>query len=272
MPAPAVSVVVTTHNSSDQVEAGLRSVLAQTFGDFEVILVDDASSDQTCSTVEEVLRGRCVHRIIRLPKNCGGPAEPRNVGIRAAAGEWVALLDADDMWHPQKLEVQLLTAGRTGARFVSTEKRWFRAPSETDARQQEVHPLDGHDLRRVGTRQLRRKNFLCTSSVLAERRILAAHPFDPDPAYRAVEDYRCWLDVHQSALGESLQILTPFVFYRVSSGSISASKLAMAAKHWRLYGDHFRGKPARRLQQVVSFASYAISSVYRQIKYRHTRC
>jgi teichuronic acid biosynthesis glycosyltransferase TuaG len=267
-----ISVVMTTHNSAQHVEAGLSSVLGQTYRDYEVLVVDDASSDETCLKVEQALRGRCEHRLIRLAQNCGGPAEPRNVGIRQAAGEWVALLDADDLWHPQKLEIQVQTASQFGARFVSSEKRWFRTPAETEASSREVHSLTGHAVRRVNQRQLQRKNFLCTSSVLTERRLLLEHPFDPNPAYRAVEDYRCWLDIHEAAIDESLQILTPLVCYRVSSGSISASKAAMAAKHWRLYGDHFRGKPLGTLQRLTSFGSYAISSVYRQIKYRRTRC
>jgi teichuronic acid biosynthesis glycosyltransferase TuaG len=272
MTTPAVSVVITTYNSAQFIECGLKSVLAQTFADYEIIVVDDGSSDETCSLVEDTLDGRCMHRLIRLERNCGGPAEPRNVGIRQANGGWVALLDADDLWHPQKLEIQLAVASELNARFVSSEKLWFRNPEETVVRNQHLHSLSGHRLRMVRQSNLRRKNFLCTSSVLADSALLAKFPFDPNPDYRAVEDYRCWLDIHEAELDQSWQILTPLVFYRVSSTSISASKVVMAGKLWRLYGDYFRGKPWGRVQRFSSFVIYAFSSLYRQVRYRHTRC
>jgi hypothetical protein len=102
--------------------------------------------------------------------------------------------------------------------------------------------------------------------------LMLEHAFDPNPGYRAVEDYKCWMSVHESGIAESLQILTPLVFYRVSQGSISASKVGMVAKHWRLFGDYFAGRPWGRLQRLTSMASYGVASIYRQILYRSTRC
>jgi len=272
LPMPLVSVVVTTFNAAGYVAAALESVLAQSATDQEVIVVDDASSDATCTRVEETLRGRCQYHLERLPQNSGGPATPRNLGVQLARGRWIALLDSDDIWHPQKCEIELEIAARTGVRFVSSEKRWFREIGETRVRAAEELGHRSHAVRWVTHRQLCRKNFLCTSSVMAERDLFLRHPFPPDRDYRAVEDYRCWLDIHRESVSEHPQILTPLVFYRVSAASISGSKLTMVRKNWRLYRDYFRGQRWGSFQVLTSMMTYGFASLYRQFKYRQTRC
>lgn len=131
---PLISVVVTAFNAAGYVATALESVLTQSAADQEVIVVDDASSDGTCARVEVTLRGRCEYHLERLPQNPGGPATPRNLGMQLARGRWIALLDSDDIWHPHQSEIQLAVAAKTGARFVSSEKRWFRDVGETAAR------------------------------------------------------------------------------------------------------------------------------------------
>ncbi len=90
-----ISVVVPAYNA----ETTLASAFAQTSRPMEIIVVDDGSNDRTAEVA-----GRAGARVIRTPN--GGVAHARNVGIRAARGEWVALLDADDRWHPEKLATQ----------------------------------------------------------------------------------------------------------------------------------------------------------------------
>lgn len=99
---PRVSVVVPTHNRADLVCETIDSVLAQTYRDFEVIVVDDGSSDET-PAVLAAYRDRI--RVIRQPNQ--GVSSARNAGIGAATGEFVAFLDSDDLWLPTKLERQV---------------------------------------------------------------------------------------------------------------------------------------------------------------------
>ena len=100
--APYVSVIVPTHNSAAFIAAALDSVLAQTFTDYEIIVVDDGSTDDT----GEVLR-RFDGRIISHRQQNQGASAARNAGIRSARGELVCLLDADDLWRPEKLSRQV---------------------------------------------------------------------------------------------------------------------------------------------------------------------
>ena len=104
MAKPTVSVVIPTHNRAELLKRAINSVLRQTFEDFELIVVDDASSDNTPEVVESINDSRI--RYVRLKKNSGGPVA-RNTGIKKARGEFIALLDDDDEWLPNRLELQI---------------------------------------------------------------------------------------------------------------------------------------------------------------------
>jgi glycosyltransferase involved in cell wall biosynthesis len=107
MSSPTVSIIVPTYNRVDLLPRALDSVLAQSFGDFEVLIIDDGSTDDTERVVRdyEVLDSRV--RYLRQPQN-GGVAEARNRGLREAKGEFVAFLDSDDEWVAEKLERQVV--------------------------------------------------------------------------------------------------------------------------------------------------------------------
>ncbi len=117
---PEVSVIVTGYNSAPTIVQAIDSVRAQTVGDFELIFVDDASTDNTVALVESIADPRI--RIIRNSKNRGiGGA--KNVGIKAARGDYIAFLDSDDTWTPHKLAIQLpavkLSVGRPPLAFAA---------------------------------------------------------------------------------------------------------------------------------------------------------
>lgn len=106
---PQVSVVIPTYNRAGLLGRAIASVLGQTYSDFELIVVDDGSRDHTVSVVGGFDDPRI--RFVRLARNRGQPVA-RNAGIAHAQGDWVALLDSDDEWLPQKLELQMDRARR----------------------------------------------------------------------------------------------------------------------------------------------------------------
>lgn len=99
---PGVSVIIATHNRARFVVRAVESVLAQTYRDFELIVIDDGSTD----TTREILSG-CDGRLCYIHQEQKGRSEARNAGVRAAGGEYIAFLDSDDIWLPHKLEKQL---------------------------------------------------------------------------------------------------------------------------------------------------------------------
>lgn len=140
MANPTVSVVIPAYNSARMIEQTLASVCAQDFADFEVIVVNDGSPDQTSQIVRSVVDPRI--RLIEKA-NAGLPAA-RNSGVAAARGDYIAFLDHDDFWHPQKLSAQLEcfrlhpTAGVVYGEFRSWDG--IAAPAFDDA------PLDGNNI------------------------------------------------------------------------------------------------------------------------------
>ncbi len=125
-PTPIISVVIPAFNREHCVANAVESALAQTFDDFEIIAIDDGSSDGTANVLKKFGQAiRLVHQ-----KNRGVSAA-RNTGIRAARGKWIAFLDSDDHWHPEKLEQQLKALQKHSAkicftRCVNTQNEPFR--------------------------------------------------------------------------------------------------------------------------------------------------
>ncbi len=108
---PAVSVIVPAHDRAHLIGRAVGSVLAQTFQDIEIIIVDDASHDDLAGALASLGDARV--RLVRLQKQ-GGASRARNAGIAESRGEWIAFLDSDDEWLPAKLEQQLTAIGRYG--------------------------------------------------------------------------------------------------------------------------------------------------------------
>jgi glycosyltransferase involved in cell wall biosynthesis len=109
---PMVSVIIPTYNRGSLVTGAIDSVLEQTFTDFELIVIDDGSTDDTVERLDPYMdRIRYVHQA-----NLGASAA-QNAGLREARGEWVAILASDDIWHPAKLERQLEAVSRLGKGF-----------------------------------------------------------------------------------------------------------------------------------------------------------
>jgi len=103
---PTVSVIIPTYNRAHLISRAIKSVLNQTYQDFEVIVVDDGSTDNTEEVIKEFQKKDERIKYVRHEKNKGGSAA-RNTGIKAAKGKYIAFLDSDDEWLPEKLEKQM---------------------------------------------------------------------------------------------------------------------------------------------------------------------
>ncbi len=115
-----VSVVIPTYNRSKCIERAIASVLAQTYSNLEIIVVDDGSTDDTARVVEEHARRESRIRLIKHDKKRGAQAA-RNTGILAAAGQWIAFLDSDDEWFRHSVATRLKLAEEAGLQIVHSE-------------------------------------------------------------------------------------------------------------------------------------------------------
>ncbi len=124
---PLVSIIIPAFNSAHLIGNAVGSAQAQSEGRIEIIVVDDASTDDTAAVVEGLAVRDARVRLLRMKRN-GGPGAARNAGLDAAGGEWVALLDADDQYHPQRLKTLLDAAASHGAQLVADNLLLLRAP------------------------------------------------------------------------------------------------------------------------------------------------
>ena len=120
-----VSVIIPVYNRKELVGRAIRSALSQTHTDCEIIVVDDGSDDGTSQFLEETYGE--LDRVLILPQATNrGVSAARNLGIEAARGEWIALLDSDDEWRPPKLESQLSALLKSDLRVCHTNEIWIR--------------------------------------------------------------------------------------------------------------------------------------------------
>ncbi len=254
MATPSVSVVIPTYNSGHLVTEAVESVLAQTVAPAEVIVVDDGSADDTPERVA-CYGGRV--RYVRQ-KNQGVSAA-RNRGLDEARGEFVAFLDADDVWHPSKCELQL----RAFARFpelAMVGAQPFDWPART------FPALDGTDLprlTRVGWHDLVEKNYLTTSSVVV-RRVALDRAGRFDTALQGPEDRDLWLRVAEAGAVANLEL--PLVGYRDVPGSVSKQAERCEASMLRIL-HKLDAKGALRRRWLLRRKAY--SYVYHSCAYLH---
>ena len=198
-----VSVVIPTWNRQATVVRAVSSALAQTVPSLEVLVCDDGSSDGT----REAIASFSDRRLKWLPgERSGGPAQPRNRGIRASRGEWLAFLDSDDEWLPEKLEKQLHLAGEQATRAVCSDA-WRVQPL-----QGVVGPLLGAGCSRITFAELLKANRVVCSSMMVRRDVLQATSGFPEQAKLvAMEDYALWLRVAE--MTDIAYVSTPLLNY-----------------------------------------------------------
>lgn len=182
-----ISVIIPTWNRASTITTAVRSALSQTVPPQEVLVCDDGSTDGS----EEVVRAISDPRVRWVPGRRGGrPAIPRNRGIREARGDWVAFLDSDDEWLPEKTAKQLLLAERTGLRAAcSNAYRVVQGKVLEDM-------LLRHPPEIVTFDDLLFVNHVVCSSVLAEKSVVVrASGFPEGPEMKAIEDYALWVRI-----------------------------------------------------------------------------
>jgi teichuronic acid biosynthesis glycosyltransferase TuaG len=224
--AGLVTVVVPCFNASAFLRATIDSVLAQSYHRLELIVVDDRSTDDSAEIVRSYAGCDARVSLLQMPRNAGAPAAPRNAGVAAARGEWVAFLDADDLWHPRKLELQIQALSAQGASMCSTQMRDFRDEREVIW----TTPPERPRIERVTLTQQLIKYRTPTSSIVARRDLMHRHPFNEDLSYKAREDTDCFTRVHET-MAFSIKIAHPLVFYRQQASQISGNKWKMIGRH-----------------------------------------
>lgn len=216
-----VSIVMPSYNTARYIAASIESVLAQTYTAWELIIVDDCSTDDTDEVVERYLRDERI-RYLKNESNQGA-AVSRNYALREARGRWIAFLDSDDLWHSEKLERQIRFMLETGYPFTYTDYRICHNG--------EWLPYVYYGPNTVNKRKMKNYCYFSTITVMYDREAVGLVQIEP---IRKNNDYALWLRIVERTpchrLGECLS------YYIKHDGSISSgSKLRLIKHHYILW-------------------------------------
>ncbi len=220
-----VSVIMPTYNCGKYIVESIESVVKQTVTDWEIWIVDDCSTDNTYEVLSSYL-----DRYPNIHYHCleqnGGPAVARTEGMKRATGKYVAFLDSDDIWYPEKLEKQIAFMERNGVNFSAT------AYAQMDE--------DGNNLGIICTppKKMNYKKCIRLSNPIGNLTVIynqeALGKFEV-PMIKKRNDFALWLQILKKTdycygIEEVLGI------YRLGrTGSVSSNKLTQAKYHWQLY-------------------------------------
>lgn len=245
-----VSIIVPAYRAAAYIGRTIESVRAQTYTDWEMLVADDCSPDDTRQIVREWSGRDGRIRLIALERN-GGPAAARNAALERAQGRWIAFLDSDDLWLPAKLERSLAHAAAHRAALVFTGfRRITHDESATGAYIAVPRTLD--------YRQLLGNTAIATSTVLIDR--AAAGDIRMQPVY--YDDFACWLSILKRGhvahgLDEDL------MRYRVVAKSVSRNKGRSAREVWKTYRGVERLGVAASAWHFARYAANALRKYWR---------
>lgn len=247
-PRPAVSVITPVWNAAATLTATIASVQAQTRPDWEMLLVDDGSTDGSRALAEALAAVDPRLRVLALGAN-RGPAAARNAGIRAARAGRIAFLDADDLWYPAKLARQIAFMDAHGHAFV------FCAYRRIDAAGRPLGVVAAPA--RVTRAEALRGNVIGCLTAVYDADLLGKVEM-PDLARR--QDYALWLKLLARVPAHGLpEVLAD---YRLSPGSLSADKRVAARATWEVLR---RVEGLGRARAGWYFAHYAARALRRRL-------
>lgn len=247
---PLISIVMPAYNIADYIADSIRSALAQTLHEFELIVIDDCSTDDTLDTVETLAASDSRIRILRTEHNLGC-AGASNVGLQHARGRYVAFLDGDDLWATEKLAHQLEMLERTGAQLCYTAIQKIDVNGKPFGHVQSVPESVTYD-------ELLGNPLIGCSTVLLDYEAVG-RPLMSDICKR--QDFAFWLLLLRNG-ARAVGINEPLMYYRVRSGSLSSDKLGAAHYVWCVYREQER-LPLYRA--VPKFIAYAVRGVGKRL-------
>lgn len=248
---PSISVITPTFNSENEIIECYKTLLNQTFSDWEWLVTDDASFDLTPTLLADIAANDVRVCIEIMAKN-RGPGPCRNRSIERAQGRFLAFLDADDLWHPDKLKTQFETHITSGAVFTFTSFIAFQGIPSFSGKVIDPGPEQdfGYD------DMLHKRATLGCSSVMLDTHAIGKLQM---PNLRSGQDYAAWLSILK--MGHKARLIpAPLMFYQIRPGSVSRNKFKKAARQWMIYRE-VEGLPFFR--SVSCFFSYAKHALLR---------
>jgi len=217
-----VSVIMPVFNSAKYLERSANSVLSQSHRSLELLLIDDGSTDGSMDIIRKLAQKDSRVKPLFLQANCGS-AGARNAGIRQAEGQYIAFLDSDDIWMPEKLAVQLPFMKEKNVPVSCTAYRKMDSNGKMAGTIRVPKLIKYHNLLKT--------NSIGMLTAIYDRKIVGKHLL---PEIRLQHDYALWLNILRDGhVARGLNRV--LAYHRIHSGSISRNKLDAARYQWRVY-------------------------------------
>ncbi|MBR3383164.1 MAG: glycosyltransferase family 2 protein [Clostridia bacterium] len=225
---PAVSVVMAAYNAEKYIGQAISSVVAQSVKDWELIVIDDCSTDRTPMIIENAAGKDDRIRFYKNEKNIGA-ARTRNRAFELCRGRYIALLDSDDLWSPDKLEKQIACAMQTGADIVSCSYAMIDEKGDKKCNDFIVPKEIDFDA------MLKRSTISCSTALL-NRASIEDRKF---PTEHYHEDYAYWMLLLMNG-AKAVGIPEVLASYRLVEGSRASNKFRSAMNRWHVYRDQLK--------------------------------
>ena len=270
-----VSVVMPVYNAADTVRLSVRSVQQQSYTDWELLVIDDGSGDASVKIVSALAAEDQRIRLFLQEKN-GGVAAARNRGIRESEGQYLAFLDSDDLWRPEKLKKQIAFMREHHAAISATaygviDEKGEKAGADRHfpgASASSEQPLSGTDcsgapFRTYDFRQLLRGNALGCLTVMIDRKALREQGFTGELSFPQIrhEDYALWLSILKQGV-KAYALNEVLADYRIDSRSVSGNKWKSAKWTYEIYRNYLG---LGRAESMRCFLGYLFSAVAKRV-------
>ena len=218
-----VSVIMAVYKAEKTIEQSINSVLNQTYPAVELLVVDDYSQDRTVKLVENIMARDNRVRLIYNKEN-SGVSYTRKHGLEEAKGAWIAILDSDDIWAPEKLEKQIILQKKMNADLLFTGSAFMDSDGQ---------PIDWylHAPSEVTYRHLLKQNVLSNSSSLVRKELYEKYYAVGDGMH---EDFAVWLGILKEGK-KAYGVDEPLLTYRIAKSSKSGNKIKAAKMNWNTY-------------------------------------
>ncbi len=218
-----ISIIMAAYNSERTIESAIRSVQAQTYPRWELIVINDCSKDSTAAIATSFALSDSRIHIFNNETN-SGVSVSRKKGMEKANGEWIAILDSDDMWDSKKLEKQLSVAHKTGAELIFTGSNFIDDGGNSIDWQMHVPEI-------LTYHELLKQNLVSNSSVVVKKELYKQFYAIGDGMH---EDFAIWLGITRTGRN-AYGIDEPLLIYRLSNSSKSSNKFKAAKMNWKTY-------------------------------------
>ena len=247
-----VSIITPTFNSAAFIAQTAAGVRSQTHQDWEWLITDDFSQDGTWSMLQDLCATDSRITAVRNDAN-QGPAVSRNRSMDRAKGQYLAFLDADDIWLPHKLETHLNFMVSENIPFSFTAFEVIDRHGKSTGK-----VVDGRSQASVNYEDmLRKKATMGCSTVMIERTVIGKSRM---PELRTGQDYAFWLALLRTGISATC-LPAALTKYRIVPGSISRNKVGKARRQWQIYREL---EKLGLLKSAVCFSSYAWRAVFRK--------